>query len=120
MVVKVGKYGGIGVFYNDILMSSIPCHKENYADQLIKEANEVLVAHMEKGTNITEIIKICEAGVKVYYKRKHIEKKRLLKVDHEYFCSCVLVLIRAGILERDDVLLEMPNKRLLKKNNVCS
>tara|TARA_R110000744_G_scaffold297413_2_gene407192 strand:+ start:871 stop:1224 length:354 start_codon:yes stop_codon:yes gene_type:complete len=110
-MIKQGKCGSYTIFWKDTLISSIPKHRENDFEKYMVDAYKLLMNQMKLGHSLKEIIKICFIQIEMYYQRKTTHKKNISYDDHEMLCSAIIVLIRVGKLERDDVILEMGVKK---------
>ena len=113
-MIIVGKYGSINVFWNNKLMSSIPKHKQNRFDELMIEANDLLLEKFREGMTLKFLIDSCHFVINNFYKKK-LKNKKTSANQHELFNSSILVLLRLKKLDYDDVILEMPKKKVSVK-----
>ncbi len=66
---------------------------------------------------IKDLIKYCIEGVNMYYKRK-INNIRFTTDDHKKFTSCMLLLTRLEIVEKEDHVLYFKKKKPKKCNQI--
>ena len=112
-MIKVGSRGCFCFYYQNLLVSSMPVHKDPdvYFKILMKKMDNFLIHKMRKHNwKIKDLIKYCIDGVNIYYKRK-INKLRLTRNDHKKFCACMLLLVRLEIVEREEHILYFPKKK---------
>jgi hypothetical protein len=117
-MIRVGKYGSINVFWNNKLMSSIPKHKQNRFDELMIEANVLLLEKFREGMTLKFLIDSCYFVINNFYKKK-LKNKKTSANQHELFNSSILVLLRLKKLDYDDVILEMPEEKSFCKSSIC-
>ena len=110
-MIKQGKKGSFTIYWKDTIISSVPKHRDNDYELYMNDSYKLLLNQMKKGYSLKEIIKICFAQIEMYYLKKFNYKKKLRGQDHEMLASSVLVLLRLGKLEKDDVILEMGRKK---------
>jgi hypothetical protein len=113
-MIRVGKFGSINVFWKNKLLSSIPKHKENRFDELMIEANDLLLDKFREGMSLKFITDSCYYVINNFYNRK-LKNKKLSANQHELFNSSVIILLRLKKLDYDDVILEMPKKKVSVK-----
>lgn len=112
-MIKVGKNGCFCIYYQDLLISSIPVHKDpdEYYKKLIKKMDKFLIHKMRtKNWKIKGVIAYCIKCINVYYERKKLNI-RFNTDDHKKFCSCMLVLVRLEIVDKEDHVLYFKKKK---------
>lgn len=112
-MIKVGKNGCFCIYYQDLLISSIPVHKDpdEYYKKLIKKMDKFLIHKMRiKKWKIKGVIAYCIKCINVYYERKKLNL-RLNTDDHKKFCACMLVLVRLEIVDKEDHVLYFKKKK---------
>lgn len=114
-MIIVGKYGSISVFWNNKLMSSIPKHNKKTLDYLLIEANDLLLDKFREGMSLKFITDSCYYVINNFYKKK-LTNKKMSGNQHELFNSSVLILLRLKKVDYDDVILEMPKKKVSLKS----
>lgn len=109
-----GKDGSLNVYWNDIFLSSFPIGKYDL-EYYKRKAEHLILDAMKEGRKMSSMIPICMGFCEGFYKRKHILKRKCCQNDHQFFCLCVLVLIRLQIVDADDHLLIMGRKKKSKR-----
>ena len=116
IMIKVGKEGSICLYWNDLLISSIPIGKRKWDDYLKESEKFILDSMKQYNKNIKEVIYYTKKFCDITYRRK-LEKKRLNTDDHSYFQLSLISLVRLKLLDFDDVCLRTGRKKI--KNRFC-
>ena len=109
-MIKEGKDGCICLYWNDVVMSSLPIGKNKWDDYL-KESEKFILESMKiQNKNVREIVYYTKNFCELFYKDK-IKNKRQNTEDHLYFQLSLLSLIRMNLIDFDDVCLTCSPRR---------
>lgn len=115
-MILVGKQGSVCLYWNDLLISSLPIGKRQWGDYLKESEKFILDSMKQHNKNIKEVIYYTKKYCDLTYRRK-LEKKRLNTDDHSYFQLSLISLIRLKLIDFDDVCLRTGRKKI--KNTLC-
>ena len=108
-----GKNGSCCLFWEDLLVSSLPLGKYSY-DDYMREAQHFIEHSLRQNHNYKDLVKYAYHFCNTFHKRK-IQKKKIPKQDHYAFAMSLLTLLRMKLIDFDDHIFIAPrykNKKL--------
>jgi len=112
--------GDLCLYWKDILVSKQKLNNNYDIEYYKNKSNIFIIDGMRQGASISQIKQKSMMFVQVFGNRR-LNKQKVSSSDHTYFLCCILFLIKIGVFDEDDYILQCFRKRHLcsKKSPKC-
>ncbi len=111
-MIKVGKNGSIVLYWEDLLVSSLPSGKYSYDDYLC-EAQFFIETSLRKNHNIKDLVLYSKNYCDMIYNKKK-QGKKIPTEDHYAFQMSLFSLLRLNLIDKEDHILIAPRRKSRK------
>ena len=118
-VKKHGSEGSISLYYQGLMVSTLPLTKKKTFDYYRKNGEDSIIRHFKEGYSLKKQIAISRTFCEVFTYRRASGQK-VAKEDHIMMCQALFVLLKTKVIDNDELngYLIMPNCRHKRKNHV--
>ena len=111
--------GDLCLYWKDILVSKQKLNNNYDIEYYKNKSNIFIIDGLRGGATISQIVEKAMMFVQVFGNRR-LNKQKVSSSDHTYFLCCILFLIKVGVYDEDDYILQCFRKRrLCSKKSQC-
>jgi len=114
--------GDLCLYWKDILVSKQKLNNKYDIEYYKNKSDKFIIDGMRQGASISQIKDRSLMFVQVFGNRR-LNKQKVSRKDHAYFLCCIFFLIKIGMYDEDDYILECYRKKDLcnkKRPKCCS